>query len=841
MNIQRINVDPPAIVVVALVALLTWFSFQAVNPEAELFDQAFDELNRFSMVENALYRHIFTARAGMLRNYDPIVEDVGALRDSLQRLQDTAATDPAARPAVERLSAIVDRQEALVERFKTENALLQNSLSFFGRFGVHPRSAELDPAISSAAAAILHLALDTSSPTVRDVQSRLDELDLLSHQTGLADSVEALLAHGRLLNRLLPSVDNTLRTLHGLFQKRDLDMLRATILTRQLETRASARLYRALLYATSLALVAFLFYLGLRLKGHARALRRRAEFEHIIADISMRFINADAQTLPAEIDRALAKMCEFVGPDRAYFVMTSPTPSRHVWSKPGMEFPAGWPEHAPELAAQIGIRSDGTVRITNIQRMPVGEGKAMCMALGLGGWACALSTTEDGVTATLGFDAVGRPCQATAGELALMRMALDTIVRAIERRSSDEERARLEARLLQAKRMEQIGFFTSGIAHNFNNILGGILGHSEVIEEHIGSDARLVRNLGAIRRNAERARDLVDQILVFGRRRHNDRKPLSVGALIAEAATLLDVSLPDEVELIIRQPPTAAIVTGEHTKLQQVLLNLCRNAANAMPDGGRIEIATELHRIPEALVLSPDTIEAGAYVCISVTDNGQGMDDATRERIFEPFFTTRQSGNGLGLATVRDIVREHGGALNVQSKPGAGSRFEIWLPRASSAVPDSELSSGVRPIGSGETIMLVAHEEACVLRDEEVLAALGYEPVGFVKSELALAACRADPSRFDMVVVGHFGSAIASLKVAATLHAAIPRVPIVLATKSAFEIAADTLVNAGIVDVVRWPLLANEIAIALANSTTPGRTSILPPQRTGARQSISLH
>ncbi|CCE11709.1 Integral membrane sensor hybrid histidine kinase precursor [Bradyrhizobium sp. STM 3843] len=827
-------------IVVILVGVLTWLSLRALNPEAERFDQAFTELNRFGMIENALYRHVFTARAGVLRNYDPLVEDVNALHDSLQKLKEEQSTDATATEILNRLAASVERQEELVEHFKTQNALLQNSLAFFGRFGGQPHAAELDPAISNAAAAILHLALDTSAPTVRDVQDRLDELERQAAEANLSDSVDALLAHGRLLNRLLPSVDNILKTLHGLSQTWQQDQLRATLLNQQMASRASARQYRVLLYITSLLIVGFLVYLGLLLSSHAKALRRRAEFEHIIARISTRFINVAPQELGSEIDRALSDMCAFLKPDRAYFVMTTPTPRVRVWQKPGVEFPPDWPARAPELALQIGTAADGTVQIERVDRMPVGELRTLCMNLGLGGWACATRVAADGITAALGFDAVGRPCPGRAAELPLMRMALDSMVRAVERQSMEQERSRLEARLQQSQRMEQIGFFTSGIAHNFNNILGGILGHSEVIEEHVGSDAKLVRNLGAIRRNAERARDLIDQILVFGRARNAGRKPLSIGALVAESASLLEVSLPDGIDLVIRQPPTAAIVAGEHVTLQQVILNLCRNASNAMPDGGRIEIAIELHDIAIRRSFSHDSIEPGPYVCIAITDTGHGIEPNLLERIFEPFFTTRPSGNGLGLATVREIVREHGGALNVQSTVGEGTRFEIWLPRASAAEPASTRHVGL-PTGDGETILLIAQNYPCVLRDEELLAALGYEPVGFSSPDAALAACRAQPERFDLVVVGHCGSASASLQTAAALHDALPRAPIVLASKAAIEIGAETLVAAGIFDVVRWPLVAEEIAITLAHGSERNKVHPFAAPRHVARPRSSLH
>ncbi|MBV9531703.1 MAG: two-component system VirA-like sensor kinase, partial [Bradyrhizobium sp.] len=772
-------------ILVALILLLTWLSMRAFDPQAELFDRALVELDRFATIENALYRDVFTARAGTLRNYDPLVREINALRNSLDSLRTTSEVDPETKTAVDRLATSVDRQEELVESFKTNNALLHNSLAFFGRLRVRSVSPALDLAISAAAAAILHLTLDTSSDAVHDVQDRLDVLDQQASLMGLGTSVEALLAHGRLLHRLLPSVDGTLKAMRALPQEQEQEALRGMIVKHQLASRRQARWYRGLLYTTSLIMVAFLVHLGVRLRSRAKALQRLAAFEHVIAGISMRFINARPQDIDGEIDQAITDLAACIGSDRAYFVMSGPTPRLHLWHSPALPPPLGWPAGAIDLAMQMATRADGVVHIPRVSRLPIGDGKARCLELGLGGWVCATNFSNCGARVALGFDAVGRPCRIkTRGELALVRMALDTIVQAVERHAIEKERARLEARLRQAQRMEKIGTFTSGIAHNFNNILGGILGHSEVMKEHAGSDTRYAYNLAAIRRCAERARDLIDQMLAFGRRRDARRKPLSVGALIAETASLLGVSLPKRIELTIRQLPVATIVSIEHAQLQQVILNLCNNAAHALLDGGRIEIATGLHEISEPLALSHDEIGPGHYVCISVTDTGLGMDEATVGRIFEPFFTTRSSGNGLGLATVREIVHEHGGTVNVQSRPNEGSRFEIWLPRAT-AVPTSELGDAPVPSGNGETVMLVAHDAERVLRDEEMLAALGYEPVGFTNADAALVACQADPNRFDIAVVGQLGLAARSLELAAALHATSPRLAIVLASKAA--------------------------------------------------------
>jgi CheY-like chemotaxis protein len=229
---------------------------------------------------------------------------------------------------------------------------------------------------------------------------------------------------------------------------------------------------------------------------------------------------------------------------------------------------------------------------------------------------------------------------------------------------------------------------------------------------------------------------------------------------------------------------------------------------------GRLEVEAEPHQISQALSLSHGDVKPGRYVCIAVEDAGRGMDKETRARIFEPFFTT-SAGTGLGLATVLEIVREHGGAINVRSEPGVGSRFEAWLPCIAAVAADHGKDPSALPLGQGETLLLIDHDRARLSRDEEILAALGYEPIGFTQPAEALTACRKAPERFDALVVGHFGPARSVLDLVADLHAAAPQVPIVIATTSADEVDADALLAVGGFEVVHRPLVSTEIAAAL--------------------------
>jgi hypothetical protein len=228
---------------------------------------------------------------------------------------------------------------------------------------------------------------------------------------------------------------------------------------------------------------------------------------------------------------------------------------------------------------------------------------------------------------------------------------------------------------------------------------------------------------------------------------------------------------------------------GERAQLQQVIVNLCRNAAQAMGESGRIDLSADARHVMTARVFSSGELEPGSYARIVVSDAGPGFGEDVAKRLFEPFFTTRPAGTGLGLATVRRIVRDHDGAIEVDSAPGKGSRFEIWLP-AANAGPSTvarEERAAPPPFGRGETVLVVYDDRGSLLGDEEILAALGYEPIGFDRRADAIAAVRRAPGRFDAVLIS-MPSVGDALDLARTLHAISPAQPILLA-RSVLDIA----------------------------------------------------
>jgi signal transduction histidine kinase len=809
-----------AIVPLFVLLLFTWLSLRGMNPQAERFDRALSTLNGFVVAESALQRDVLAARSGLLRNYDSIVRESNELADALDQLRELPRTDPATGSAITALTESELRQDELTEQFKTDNALLQNSLSYFELFSnrllASDKTGALTPQVTTLSAAMLRLTLDTSPATAGEVEQQLDALAAERAPDSDSSATQALLAHGRLLRNLLPRTDATLKALFALPIKQEQRTLRSIVLNRQLASRNAARRFRLLLYAGSVVLLGILIGFGLKLRARARALRHRAALEHVITGISTRFINSEPHQVVTHVETALSELGEFFGADRVYILLVDP-PSRAIkWSRQETKFPTDWLQRANRALPAFSGATNGVVYVSRVDHLPASPLRDALSTCRIRSWMCTSNFLEENriaAGAILGFDLIRAKSFTRLSANGLLPMALHAMASAIERQTLEQDRTQLEQRLQHARRMETIGALTSGIAHNFNNIVGAILGHAEMAEALVGTRKPL-HNITAIRRAAERARDLIDQLLTYGHRREARRRPVNVGLLLAEAETLLRPALPNTIELLIRNEVTAAVISGEPAQLQQIIINLCNNAAQAISGRGRVEISAEL-RDTVRQALSHGEVAEGRYVLITVSDNGRGIDEVTLDKIFEPFFTTRAAGNGLGLATVREIVREHGGGLNVRTQPGIGSAFEAWLPCTMAPEPGNPTDVPTLPLGTGQTILLLEDDRERLLKNEEILAALGYEPVGFSRPEEALAACQGPQHRFDIAVLTIRETA-ELIAVANALRRAAAELPIVLAMPTSDHADPDAFAAARITEIVSSPLAAIEIAAALA-------------------------
>jgi DAHL domain len=466
-------------VTMILLALLSWLWWRAMHTGAEQADAAERALRDFAIAKSSLHRDMLSARTGMLRNYDPLVREMTALHGAVDRLREAAAGDSELAAASDRLASLTDQQEQWIEQFKSRNALLQNSLASFGllsaRLGeVHESSnsrlQQVSVLVSSLAAAILRLTLDTSPNVVADVDDRLHRISVEGLSPGDSAVAEVLLAHAQLLRRLLPSTDSVLRLLFAESADQEQEAVRALILTRKSAAETTATRIRYALGTISLLLVGMLVCLGIRLKARAVALRRRAMVEHLIARISTRFINSRPHETTDHVQRALGELAACIGADRAYFVIDGTPPQAYTWCREATAFPSGWPENAITAASRFGTSQERHIHIHNVGRLPPGEQRDALCAADLRSWLCFPSRGVNRLQGVLGFDAVRAEAPSPPCEFGLLSMAFDAIANAVEREFLEQDRGRLEAGLQQARRMETIGALASGIAHNFNNI-----------------------------------------------------------------------------------------------------------------------------------------------------------------------------------------------------------------------------------------------------------------------------------------------------------------------------------------------------------------------------------
>ncbi|MFT5933312.1 MAG: PAS domain S-box-containing protein [Hydrogenophaga sp.] len=329
-----------------------------------------------------------------------------------------------------------------------------------------------------------------------------------------------------------------------------------------------------------------------------------------------------------------------------------------------------------------------------------------------------------------------------------------------ELKQAEAKQRLLEAQLRESQKMEAIGTLAGGVAHDFNNLLAAILGNLALAREDVGPEHLAQESLGEINRAAVRARQLVQQILAFSRRQAQLLTHQPLAPLVDEALALLRSLLPAGVQLTPQMGGGALPVLADATQIQQVLMNLCTNAWQAL-DGraGEVIVALRPVRLDAARALEVGGVAAGTYACLSVADNGPGMDTATQQRIFEPFFTTKApgAGTGLGLAVVHGIVKTHNGAIVLSSQPGEGARFDVYLPLAgATAAPQvaAVLPTEVQPEGqnSGRHVVYVDDYEAMVFLVGRLLRKQGYRVSTFTSGELALTWLREHPDAIDLLV-----------------------------------------------------------------------------------------
>jgi PAS domain S-box-containing protein len=372
----------------------------------------------------------------------------------------------------------------------------------------------------------------------------------------------------------------------------------------------------------------------------------------------------------------------------------------------------------------------------------------------------------------------------------------------------------LEAQLLQAQKMEAIGTLAGGIAHDFNNILSSVIGYTELALEEVPKGGLLHSNLQEVLQAGRRARDLVRQILAFSRQSNQELRPLEISPIIKETLKLLRASLPSTIEIHQHIGANLGTVMTDPTHVNQILMNLCTNAAHAMGEnGGSLDVSLEKVENGTDVGVKFSGLSAGPYLKMTVGDNGHGMAPEVKERIFDPYFTTKEKGEGtgLGLAMVHGIVKSHGGTITVYSEPEMGSTFHLYLPIIETETDQDTGSREAVPTGS-ESILFVDDEQPIVDIAKQMIEQLGYTVVTRTSSLESLELFRTKPNEFDLVITDMTMPNMTGEELANELMFIRPDIPIILCTGFSRRVTEKKAKTMGIQAFIMKPILRQELA-----------------------------
>jgi PAS domain S-box-containing protein len=381
----------------------------------------------------------------------------------------------------------------------------------------------------------------------------------------------------------------------------------------------------------------------------------------------------------------------------------------------------------------------------------------------------------------------------------------------------------LEDQFRQAQKMEAIGTLAGGIAHDFNNILSAIVGNIELAQIDLTGNPKVRKYLAGTMKATWRAAALVRQILTFSRQQPQNRIPILLGPVLAECASLLRATVPTTIEFELSFAEDAPIVLADANQVQQVIMNLGTNAWYAMKDRiGKFELKLERFVADGAPSTVPPALGAGVYAHISVRDTGCGMDADTLRRVFEPFFTTKPlgEGTGLGLSVVHGIMQGHEGAISVESHPGEGTVFHLYFPAYDGVATEAAIEEKTVPLGHGERILVVDDEELLATLGESMLSALGYEAECMTEPAAAVAAVRANPLRYALVLTDQSMPGMTGVDLATQLKAIRPGLPMILMSGYAASLTRERIRTAGIGQVLLKPITIRSLQAAVFAALT---------------------
>jgi len=375
------------------------------------------------------------------------------------------------------------------------------------------------------------------------------------------------------------------------------------------------------------------------------------------------------------------------------------------------------------------------------------------------------------------------------------------------------ERKQAEERLRKAQKMEAIGTLAGGIAHDFNNILFPVIGHADMLLDDVPKDSPYRKGLEQIHTGAIRARELVRQILAFSRQEKNELARMKIQPIVKEVLKLIRSTIPTTIAINKHLHAGCGPVKADPVQIHQIIMNLATNAYHAMAEtGGTLTVSLKEVQVDHSDPVSPD-LQPGVYACLSVADTGTGMDKETAEKIFDPFFTTKKrgKGTGMGLSVVHGIVKAMNGTIQVQTEPGRGTVFHLFLPVADNGTAENTPLIKESLVGGSERILLVDDEKPVIAVEKQLLSRLGYQVTGCTGSTEALEIFTADPKSFDMVITDIAMPKISGDKLAVQLLKIRPDIPILLCTGFSDTITDEKMAALGVKGLIMKPVVISDL------------------------------